>query len=85
MTSTVDTELQELINKLTQRAESSRELRERVVEMIEAVENPHTAYANYLAAMHPSIHAYLWGDYLKKSYCIFMYFVTESNRMRKQV
>ena len=41
-----DTELQELIDKLTERVEDSRDMRKKVAEMVKAVENPHTAYAN---------------------------------------
>lgn len=40
-----DTELQGLIDKLTDRVEGSRGIPIKVVEMIKAVENPHTANA----------------------------------------
>ena len=57
---TNDPDLQELIVKLTDRVEGSREIREKVNDLLKAVENPHTAYATFLGSMNPSIHPDLW-------------------------
>ncbi|WAR03118.1 FAXC-like protein [Mya arenaria] len=76
-----DTELRELKDKLTERVEGSREMREKVYEMIKAMENPHTVC--YLPHLHTSIHTYLWEDYLRKSHDTLIYYVTGSKRMRR--
>ena len=58
-------------------------MRENVAEMIKAMENHHTAYPNYRASMHPSIHPDMWEDYLRKSHDTLMFYVAESKRIRR--
>ena len=78
-----DADLQTLIDRLSERVQGSQEIREKVAEMVKAVENPHIAYANYLGSMHSSIHPdLLWEEYLKKSHDILLYYLAESKRIR---
>ena len=81
---TSDPDLQELIVKLTDRVEGSRKIREKVNDLLKAVENPHTAYATFLGSTNPSIHPDMWEEYLRKSLDTLVHFVIESKRLRRQ-
>ena len=63
--------------------EGNRDLKAKVSEMVKAVENPHTAFANFLGSMHPFIHPDLWDEYLQHSFETLMKYVRQSNHPRR--
>lgn len=77
----------EMIEKLKQRAESSKKLQSKIEELVHAADaatSTRTTWGQWMTSMMPSIHDSLWDQFLRQSFDNVMWYVQQSTNLRQQ-